>query len=480
MRIWLICLSLVLCGVVFAEDIVEFDEFGNPIESTEIPADQIPPDTRPPVDMNMFDLKIELTPIITERVDATIVLTSEQLASIFDNDNILSTLTGSISILNDNEEVITIIDTVRRVKTTINKKTGMATITDFVTGVVKVVPYGTEITDKGLATSIQQSEAGIKSYITFIETAHPRNWIVDKRTLDHMGTIENTPEWKEWQAIYAAEYQPIVHVPIADITQIKMIAEMKVVEDGTGYTNLISELKHFRTLGYNTVLAIWEGERLSDLQQQISLAKSLGYKVFFSYGKREKLTADVYITPSIYKHGLASLAAMCDGYIIGWRRTSLHLLKKDDKFVSYSMQCVREGNPTIPILGECYFGYQGNNHPDGSYNETEFRVNIPANASGAIVVNLGVIGVHPKGVLKLVRAESSVPLVILVVGHRPYYMTTKNNGLSKTENRTMIEYVEARFRSFDFGTATLSGDGSNEIYNKDVSDDLSKTPLWSK
>ena len=67
-----------------------------------------------------------------------------------------------------------------------------------------------------------------------------------------------------------------------------MIAEMRVAESNSAYDNLVAELKYFRTLNYNTVLAVWEGDKLSKLMQQIALAKSLGYKVFFSYGKREK------------------------------------------------------------------------------------------------------------------------------------------------------------------------------------------------
>ena len=73
-----------------------------------------------------------------------------------------------------------------------------------------------------------------------------------------------------------------------------------------------------------------------------------------------------------------SLARECDGYLIGWRRTSLHLFKQDKPWVDYSMQCVRAGNPQIPVFGECYYGFQGNNNADGSYFEDEFSVNVPS------------------------------------------------------------------------------------------------------
>ena len=85
--------------------------------------------------------------------------------------------------------------------------------------------------------------------------------------------------------------------------------------------------------------------------------------MFFAYGKRESLHDAVFIDPKLYTQGLTRLAAECDGYFIGWRRTGLHLLQKQEKFVAYSMQCVRQANPNILIFGEGYFGFVGNHNP---------------------------------------------------------------------------------------------------------------------
>ena len=189
--------------------------------------------------------------------------------------------------------------------------------------VIKITPYTSElpasvaVTDNRLAIDIKQSEQGIKDYVDFIETAHPRNYISDLRTLQHMKTIQDTEQWREWQTIFATEYPVIEHIRIPDIRQIKMIAEMKVVEDQAGYNNLIKELKYFKSLNYNTVLAVWEGERLSDLIQQVNLAKSLGYQVFFAFGKREKLDDAVFIDPTLYKQGLMSLHSVMAILLVG-------------------------------------------------------------------------------------------------------------------------------------------------------------------
>ena len=94
-------------------------------------------------------------------------------------------------------------------------------------------------------------------------------------------------------------------------------------------------------------------------------------------------------------------------------------------------------------------------------------------------MNFGFQGVRPDGVLNLVRASTDVPLIALVVGERAYYLTQNDNHKSKAENRVIIDNIEKRFIASGFGVATLAGDGSNELYRKDVSDDISKMN-WSK
>ena len=67
----------------------------------------------------------------------------------------------------------------------------------------------------------------------------------------------------------------------------------------------------------------------------------------------------------------------------------------------------------------------------------------------------------------------------MIVGEKAYYMTTHNTNKTKAQNRSIIKGLERRFQRAGFGTATLAGDGSNEIYDKSVSDDLCKSQ-WSK
>ena len=341
--------------------------------------------------------------------------------------------------------------------------------------------------NSGISSLMAEAQSGIKDQQTFIREDHPKNFVKDKRTVQYLPAAEKTAGnkvWKAWKQIYSQDYPRIKYVRIPDITQIKMVAEMRLADTQTKKDNLYAELAYFKKLGFNTVLTVWEGEPVAALSEQITIVKGMGFKVFFTFGTRESLSTAIFINPELYKSGLMNLASSCDGYLIGWRRTSLHLFNPDQKWVDFSLDCVRKGNPEIAVFGEVYRGYAGNNNPDGSYNENEFLVNIPTNASGAVVVNFGYQGVRPDGVLKLVRAVSEVPLIALIVGERPYYMTRNgsvmgNNGKTSVENREIITKIENRFKKYDFGICTLAGDGSNGNYDKKMSDDLCQS-AWSK
>ena len=297
-----------------------------------------------------------------------------------------------------------------------------------------------------------------------------KGFVKDKRTLRHAKVTSPG----KWEKVYNTEYPVIKYVPMKT-KELKIIAEMQITESEY---NLFKELKYFKGLGYNGVLAVWQGGDYMDLISQIYRVKAMGFKVFFAFGKMEKLTDGVFIDPDYYKRGLAALAEVCDGYLLGWRRTSIHLFKADKAWVDYSMNYVREGNPDIPIIGEMYKGYVGK-WEKGKPVENEMNFRIPENISAVLVINCGYRNSLPKGALKIVRSKTDIPVINLVVGEKPYYMTRNNTGRTKSENRQIIDEIEERFRKAGFGTITLSGDGSNGLYNKSITDDLSKMH-WSQ
>jgi len=467
--LWLV---LLLTGALKAEEVL-YDLDGNPMT---IPESEVPAEPSQPIPINVPAMEIpkivlpvvHIPKLIIPSVAVTYRITPADIMQLYDPA--------------DTDVATTTIATTDVATTSIATHDNIA--------LPNTDPADTDVATTTMAThgnialpntdqTVASVAARMKQWERFLADG-PDKYIRDKRTLKHSkGFNPDNPAWAAWQLVYAQEYPRIKHVPAENITELKMLAEMRKAETPAAIDNLIEELKYFKGLGYNGVLAIWEGEEPFALLQQIVRAKALGYKVWFAYGKREKLQDDVFIAPDVLQRGLSLLASVCDGYVIGWRRTSIHLFNADDQYYAATINWVRQGNPDIRVFGEAYYGYQGNNNPDGSYNETEFTVRVPENASGVVVINFGRRGIRPDGVRNLLRQYTNVPLVALVVGERPYYLTRNLNNKTKEENRQIITSIEERFRRAGFGTATLAGDGSNEIYNPNVSDDLCKSQ-WSK
>ena len=168
---------------------------------------------------------------------------------------------------------------------------------------------------EGVPAKLAASAADMIVQRDFIRENHPKNFIGDKRTLQYMSNIEksdaSSANWKAWREIYTRDYPAMQYVRVPDVTQIRMIAEMRLAQNQPQKDNLFAELAYFKNLGYNTVLAVWEGESTSDLVEQIGSVRALGFKVFFTFGTRENLSAKIFLSPELYKSGLARFAASC-------------------------------------------------------------------------------------------------------------------------------------------------------------------------
>ena len=484
---------IIICMFCITSYADEIDQFGQPIVTTINEAD-VPLDTGfIPVtsDSSVVIPQVILPTVVIPSVDKVIVITPEIFKTLFDGDYSISSTSVNVTgvgIASNYVPVPTVGVQSGSMLEAFGVANGYVPVVNTVTAEVSYLNqvysplniYKVTTGGEGVTSTIAGTVAGLANETSFLKTDHPRNFVQDKRTVNYaQNKVSTNKVWAQWKAIYSQSYQQIEYIPVVDVTKIKMITEMRVAESEVDLNNLLTELKYFKSIGYNSILAVWEGKQLSALLEQIELVKGLGYKVYFTFGTREKLQDAIFIDVDLYKYGIGTLASYCDGYLIGWRRTSLHLFKPDKQWVDFSLNCVRQGNPNILVFGEVYRGYVGNYNKDGSDNMSELLFNIPVNASGAFVVNFGVQGIRPDGVLKLIRSDSNVPLIAVIVGEKPYYMTTYNTNKTNKENREVINRIEERFRKFDFGTATLAGDGSNEVYNVDVSDDLCKMH-WSK
>lgn len=293
--------------------------------------------------------------------------------------------------------------------------------------------------------------------------------ITDVRSLKYNNPFDNKKMLLRWQKIYNKTYDDIKFIPFKDLNKKKVIAEMRYSSDTI---NLKKELDYFKALEYNTILVVWDGTNTNELYYQMQLVKDLGFDIWLAYSKKGSLRRSIFIDAEEYKYGLQLLSSISDAFIVGWRRTSLHLNWEKGKWLSYTMQQVRIGNPDIPIIGEVYFGYEG--HDD---NHFKFTYNIIKNCSALLVVNLGFDNSNIKGIINIIRKKSKMPLIGVVVGEKAYYMTKNFTNKTKKQNRAICDRIENRMKKNGFAsTLTLTGDGSD---SKKCSSDLCNS-MWHK
>jgi len=201
----------------------------------------------------------------------------------------------------------------------------------------------------------------------------------------------------------------------------------------------------------------------------------MGFAVWFTYGGKESTKAPVYMDVKRYKRGLKQLARLCTGFILHWRRTSLHLFIPEATWTGYTLKQVRKGNKNIIVAGEIYYGYQPQ-----TYKHNSVTVDIPENASCVVATNMGFSNSYAKGVVKLCKKYTDLPILSLVVGEKPYYMSSNKNNKTKQENRVICKRIEKRMTSNGVsGTVTITGDGSDGNYSPKITDNLCRSK-WHK
>jgi len=309
-------------------------------------------------------------------------------------------------------------------------------------------------------------EPSLDEYMAFKSST---SFIKDRytKTGDKGFRKKNRGMFKKWKAFNKKKFKTIKYIPFTD-TKLKMLAEIR--KEGNK-KNLRAELKYFKKMGYNAVLACWRGGGTNPLIKRIKIAKKLGYKVWFTFGGKESVSTPIYLPPKMYGKRLQELAKLCDGFVLGWRRSSRHLFQPEKGWTNYTLQQVRKGNKKILLFGEVYFDYNSETRKHG-----DVAYNIPANMSGVITVNCGVGNSYAKGIMKFVRKKTSLSLINVVVGEKPYYMSRNNTHKTKTVNRSIITRIEKRFISAGFaGTITLSGDGSDGNYPPNITDNVAQS-----
>jgi hypothetical protein len=157
-----------------------------------------------------------------------------------------------------------------------------------------------------------------------------------------------------------------------------------------------------------------------------------------------------------------------------WRRSSLHLFIPDKAYNNYVHHTLRKANPNMYIMGEIYYGMTAINHP-----KIDWFSNIPTNCSGIMLKNFGYKGFNLENIIKITRKKyntNDLPIMGVVVGDKPYYATRRKNNLNFEKNFQIKVQLEKRFmKSKIIGTITMHDDGSNGIYDSNITNNLTQS-----
>ena len=293
----------------------------------------------------------------------------------------------------------------------------------------------------------------------------------DQRGIDHDPTLDpESAVWRKWLAIYrenkpyTLEYKPLP-------ANLRVICEVKCPADAAAIQTLADNLAFYKNQGYNAVLMTFDTtESLARLMQTAELIRAHGLKIIGAYAGPENLS--VFQDPDKIADYVQRLATHCDAWMIGWRRTSVHLFIQDAPFTNHILRAARSGNREIAVIGEAYLGQTA--HSNESTKAVTY--NVPANSSAVLLFGIGYKGLAIEramdGVFPRVK---NLPRLGLAIGERAYYNSRFNTHKTFAENLAIKQRIERRFkRGGCVGTFTIRADGSDGIYDKTVTEDLSQ------
>ena len=293
----------------------------------------------------------------------------------------------------------------------------------------------------------------------------------DKRNLAYDKSIGiDSTAWKKWIEIYRKNEPYTIEYKTLP-SGLRIICEVKCPQNAEQIETLDKNLEAYREAGYNAVLLTFDlTEQLSKLLDVVSFVRSKDMRVVFAYTGPERLEWSVFQDPDKLASFLRSLGAVSDAFLLGWRRTSLHLLIPDPQWINFLVKNARGFNRDLPVIGEAYLGQTA----ESNESERAVTYNIPENVSAVLCFGIGYKGVAIGRALDLVFPRTKgLPRIGLAIGERPYFDTHNNTKKSMRENNAIKAQIERRFLAAGcIGTMTIRGDGSDGIYDKTLTENL--------
>lgn len=275
--------------------------------------------------------------------------------------------------------------------------------------------------------------------------------------------------WQKWMKIYKTnEPYTLEYKPLPAFLQI--IAEVKCPADEDQTATLNRNLDFYSKQGYNAALLTFDTtEDLDRLIETARIIRTHGMKIVCAYSGPEKLRWSIYRDPDVIERYVSHVCAASDAFLIGWRRTSAHLIIMDEPFRNHLLRSARKFNPEIAVIGEAFYGETALDHRTVTYN-------VPANASAVLLFGIGYRGVALElAIDKMFDKVKNLPRIGLAIGEKPYYDTKYKTGRTFAENLRIKQRIERRFRNGGcVATLTIRGDGSDGIYDKNFTENLSQ------
>lgn len=273
--------------------------------------------------------------------------------------------------------------------------------------------------------------------------------------------------WRKWMKIYQSN-QPYTPAYKELPQGLRIIAEVKCPEDEGQEATLGKNLDFYAKQGYNAALLTFDTtENIDRLLETAKIIRAHGMKIVCAYSGPEKLRWSIYRDPDVIEQYVSRVCAVSDAFLIGWCRTSAHLLIMDRPFRDHLLRAARKLNPDVAIIGEAFYG-------ETALNRRTVTYNVPDNASAVLLFGIGYKGIAIELAMDgMFDKVKHLPRIGLAIGEKPYFDTKNNTGRTFAENLRIKQRIERRFRKGGcVATLTIRGDGSDGIYDKKITENL--------
>ncbi len=201
-------------------------------------------------------------------------------------------------------------------------------------------------------------------------------------------------KWAAWSRVYERYADWTGDRQLLPAPPIRAAAEYRI--------SAPPDFRELKAAGYNAVVLLFD-ETDADRITVIHAGAGAGLMVLIAYcPARETLEETVYPDPSRLGAAMRRLGSVADALIVGWRRTSVHLLRQDRAYTAFLIASARADNPALPVVGEIYAGETNDRAVNPAHNPA---AQIPPESGAVIVVNYDRPGIDPEAAVELLTGR---------------------------------------------------------------------------